>query len=419
MRTVDREMILTQRIESEEQGLFNDINLWKACIPPGTVIRHHIDQFEQLCYWMVDQLEGSFSHKPALWPNLDQSTFKTLIVSVLSGKWILLRQVIQQRSSGSPYLKTLEELDGFADNCYQRLRSVLQSKEFAVKGISESSPLVYLGPIARLFLFDEEAPCLISAPFGAANDKDEHGKELSRQTIPHEVGHAIFEQISGLLDELKFKINANLARTTTSKKQSLIQSVILNWLEEMLADMTGTALAGRPFAESASQITIMPEKIVGITDGYHPIPLLRSFVHGWVLEQLDPETGAEFNQQLIILTAGYIDRPFESLPAVITVTMKEVKEELLKIVEQVWDCPLDTLHDGSLGAVFQAVFNTAQTLLVGQREHLPVWGSLSGKSEDVIFRLVGPGKPSSPLPGLPLYFDAVCCPLGIPICCGQ
>jgi hypothetical protein len=313
-------------------------------------------------------------------------------------------------------LKTLEQLDHFAGSCYQRLRLVLQSDEYRVKGISESSPLVYLGPIARLFLFDEEAPCLISVPFGAANNQDHNGSELSRQTIPHEVGHAIIEEISGMLEELKFKTNSQLAGTTTSKKQGLIRSVILNWLEEMVADMTGTALGGRAFAESASQLTIMPEKIIGLTDGYHPIPLLRSFVHGWVLEQLDPDDGITFNQHMTQLTVNYIDQPFESLPAAITVTMKEVKKELLEIVALVWGCNLEALNGHTLGELLQAVFHADTPSELNPRAQ---WGNLTGKSEDVIFRLVGPNSLISPLPDLPLYLDVVCCPMKWQHCCSQ
>jgi hypothetical protein len=411
----ERDLILNQRIQSEYEGLFHDIALWKEAMPQGTIIRHHIDQFETLCNWMRDQLEGSFEHKPGLWPNLDQSTFKTLIVSVLSGKWILLRQVVQQRLAGSPYLDTLAELDAFADSCYRRLRTVLMN-EGKVEGLSESSPLVYLGPIARLFLFDEEAPCLISAPFGAANDHDPNGKNLCRQTVPHEVGHAIFEQMSGLIEELKFKVESSLTSPKT-KKQKLIRSVIRNWLEEVVADITGTALGGLPFAESASQINIMPERLVGITDGEHPIPLLRSFVHGWVMDKLDPEASVEFSQRLSGLTSRYLNRPFESLPAVIPVNMKEVRDELLAVVEVVWNCELQALQGCSVGHIFQTVYQTPAPS-DGLRMP-PGWGSRVDGSEDVIFRLVGPFSPASPLPDSPLYLDPVCCRLKIQFCCSE
>lgn len=412
---LDRDALLNLRIMSEHRGLFKDIDLWKKSMPEGTVIRHHIYQFELLCRLMLEQLKETTSYRPERWSNMDASTFRSLIVSVLGGKWHLLRQVAEQHSARSPYLKTLEDLDQFADGCYQRLYAVLKNTCHVDK-LSKSSPLVYLGPIARLFLFDEQAPCLISTPFGAANDEDENGRTLCRETIPHEVGHAIFEQLPSLLDELRFKTETGL-KQPKSKKKGLIRSVILNWLEEMIADMAGTALDGKRFAESALQLNIMPDQVVGITDGHHPIPLLRSFVHGWVLKQLAPDSAADFDQHLDLITADHIDRPFESLPAVITVTMREVRDELLTIVDQVWGCKLKTLDRHTLGEVFQAVYQTPAP--AGKPSMPPDWGTLSEDREEVIFRLIGPTRPTSPLPGIPLFLDPLCCKLKWEPCCSQ
>ncbi len=417
MNVKERQAMLQQRIASEQNGLLNDIALWEAVLPDGTAVHHHIHQFGELCRWMLGRLEESFTSRPERWPNLDQSSFNSLIISVLSGKWILLRQIAQQRFPSSPYLKAAEDLDQFAENCYQRLRTVLEN-QCKVDGISASSPLVYLGPIARLFLFDEEAPCIISAPFGAANQQDGNGSELSRQTVPHEVGHAIFEQIPGLMEELSYKTGAKVMSGTSSQKKKLILSVILKWLDEILADMTGTALAGLPFAESAQQITIMPDKMVGVTDGEHPIPLLRTFIHGWVLGQTDPKAAIDFNGRLAKLTDAYINQPLQSLPAVITVTMGEVKEELLNVVDVMWNCDLETLDGKCLGDVLKAACSIPTPDQAGRA--LPTWGEFTQKGDNVIFRLVGPsGGMTSPLPGLPLYFDLVCCPMKLQYCCSH
>ena len=87
---------------------------------------------------------------------------------------MILRQAVLQRAKNSPYLETVDELDAISDRSYQKLRQALQEKT-DLKNLSNSSPLVYLGPIARVFLFDEQAPCLISVAFGAANKNDAHG----------------------------------------------------------------------------------------------------------------------------------------------------------------------------------------------------------------------------------------------------
>ena len=100
-------------------------------------------------------------------------------------------------------------------------------------------------------MFDEQAPCIIYTPFGAANKSDLQSEELCRQTIPHEAAHAIFDQISALRDELKFKIGVGLARGGISERQKVIHLVMLDWLDEVIADMAGTALVGPDFAKSA------------------------------------------------------------------------------------------------------------------------------------------------------------------------
>lgn len=417
----DRELILGLRYVAERVALLHDIGVWKTMMPEGTMIHHHIRQFEKLCTWTFDQLEledGLFRRRPEEWANIDESIFNSLLTSVLAGKWIHLRNAAEQRVPGSPYLGALQELDGFASDCYQRLRTILQTTG-KVKGISGSPPLVYLGPVARLFLFDEQAPCLISVPFAAAQDQNTLGKALSRQTIPHEVGHAIFEQLPGFIEELRFKTKTKLD-APKKPKQALIRSTVLNWLEEMVADMAGTALAGPTFAYSAGWLTIMPDQLIGLTDGYHPLPLLRTYVHGWVLEQLDPEAAINFNSELKKVTQDYFKRPFESLPAVTKVTMGEVKEELLTVVRGVWESPLETIGGATLAEVFQKVYQMKVPPILP--DTAPAWGMVcrqDGQDDEVLFRLVGPNTTTSPLPKPPLFFDLVCCNLRIQFCCSQ
>jgi hypothetical protein len=144
---------------------------------------------------------------------------------------------------------------------------------------------------------------------------------------------------------------------------------------------------------------------------------LRSFVHGWELKQLDPENAVNFNQRLTTLTSHYLNRPFESMPAVITVTMKEVRDELLAVVDLVWHSELNALQGRSLGHIFQTTFQTPAPS--GGLKMPPDWASRVGGREDIIFRLVGPFGPASPLPSSPLYFDPVCCPLKLQFCCSS
>ena len=146
---------------------------------------------------------GNLIHDNLRW-KLEDSTFNFFYYQRAKWKTRPFTPGRDQRTADSLHLETLEDLDKFAGDCYQRLLYAMQ-KECQLTNLSTSSPLVYLGPIARLFIFDEEAPCLISAPFGAVNISDSDGQKLGRQTIPHEVSHAIFEQISGLTERIKIE----------------------------------------------------------------------------------------------------------------------------------------------------------------------------------------------------------------------
>ena len=414
MTSTEREVLHAQRVASEREGLLFDISTLKDSLPKGdTVIRHHVQQFEDLCKWVFSQLPSMYIH--GQW-KLEEPTFNSLVISVLGGKWVLLRQVALQRAANSPYLDTLKDLDGFAEDCYQRLLSAVRYT-CGLTDLSTSSPLAYLGTIARVFMFDEEAPCLISAPFGAANTKDSEGQKLCRQTIPHEASHAIFEQVPGLIDELKSKTASQLAKSGASARLRCTHPILLNWLNEIIADMAGTALAGEPFAHSASVIMIMPDRTVGLTDDEHPIPLIRPFIHAWVLQKTDPDSASGFKAFLEGLTGDYLDRNFESLPAIVSVTLKEVREEMIKLVGYIWDTKLETLNNHSLGEMLNAAAtaSTPSKAIQGVQT-LPVWGKPQLSENEFIFKLVGRNNPGSPLPISPLYVEWLC-NLGFTIFC--
>jgi hypothetical protein len=398
-----RQQIFDHRVASERDSLLYDIAVWKDASPAGTVIRHHVQQFEDLAARILSRLETLYD--PERWPDLDRSTFESAIVSILTGKWVKLRQVVLQRASGNPYASTLQDLDGMAEDAYERLRLVL--KEVGkVEDLSSSPPLVYIGPLARLLLFDEEAPYLIGTPFGAVNEKDEFARELSRQTIPHEAADAIFEQIPEVLDELKFVASIRLAEGEPTRRQRAVHSVILNWLGEIVADMAGTALAGEAFARSAAIIMAMPDKLVGLTDDTHPVPLLRPSIHAWTLQQISSDPVKKLHASLKKITAPHLDRRFESLPALISVSLEEVHTELLRLVDLTWNTTLKALDNHSLGEVFTAA-SQKQISRRGADQLFPWGGPVDG--EDELFRLLGRIDPVNPLPGPELFINEICC----------
>jgi hypothetical protein len=398
-----RQQIFAQRVKSERDSLLSDIAVWKGALPTGSVIQYHVQQFEDLTIRILSGLGSLFD--PERWPDLDGSTFESAIVSVLTGKWVKLRQVVLQRAPGNPYTSMLQELDGMAENAYEKLRLVLKDL-CKLEDLSSSPPLVYVGPLARLLLFDEHAPYLIGTPFGAVNESDEFARDLSRQTIFHEAADAIFEQIPDVLEELRFEAGRHLAEDKPTRKESAIHEVILNWLGEIVADMAGTALGGEDFARSAAIIMTMPEKLIGKTDDTHPTPLLRPFIHAWTLQKISPELASATDAPVRKISSKYLGRRFESLPALISVSMEEVKPELVRLVVLTWNTPLKSLDNHSLGDVF----SEASRKQISRRSanELFAWGQpIDG--EDELFRLIGRIDPVNPLPGPELFITEICC----------
>ena len=398
-----RQQIFAQRVTSERDSLLSDIAVWKGALPAGSVIQHHVQQFEVLATRILSSLESLYDSERL--QDLDRSTFESAIVSVLTGKWVKLRQVVLQRVPGNPYASTLQELDGMAEDAYERLRLAL--KEVGkLEDLSSSPPLVYVGPLARLLLFDEHAPYLIGTPFGAVNAGDEFARDLCRQTIPHEAADAIFEQIPEVLDELKFEAGRQLAEPEPNRRQGAIHSVILNWLGEIVADMAGTALGGEDFARSAAIIMTMPEKLIGKTDDTHPTPLLRPFIHAWTLQKISSETSSAVDSQVNRISSEYLARRFESLPALISVSMEEVRPELIRLVALIWDSPLKALDNHSLGEVLSEA--SRKQISRRQAAELFAWGQ-PVDGEDELFRLIGRIDPVNPLPGPELFINEICC----------
>lgn len=409
-----REQIFAQRIASESDSLLSDIAVWKEAIPDGSVIRHHVQQFEELAARILSGLETLYDYER--WPDLDPTIFKSAIVSLLTGKWVKLRLVVLQRMPGNPYASTLQELDGLAEDAYDRLRLAL-NEIGKREDLSSSPPLVYVGPLARLLLFYEHAPYLIGTPFGAVNERDAFARDLSRQTIPHEAADAVFEQLPEVLEELRFETGRGLAERKPTRKQDAIHSVILNWLGEIVADMAGTALAGEAFARSAAIILAMPESLVGSTDDTHPVPLLRPSIHAWTLQQLSTEPTKKFHSSLNRITSPHLDKRFESLPVLLSVSLEDVQTELLRLVELTWKTPLKSLDNHSLGDIFLEA--SRKQVPKRQATDLFPWGQPI-EGEDELFRLLGRIDPVNPLPGPELFINEFCCQiLRIQDCCNQ
>ena len=275
--------------------------------------------------------------------------------------------------------------------------------EEARKRVTVSSPLVYLGSIAEVTLFSRDAPSVLSVPFGALDDKHPFSREISRDTIPHEVAHAVFNQLSDFIPELELKYLSS-ARTDDQQLQ-VLHGVIREWLNEMVADMAGTALAGPDFARSAIRIMALPDEAVGIADARHPAPFIRPYIHVATLEHLKVELKVEeakvrpLKDELDQVCGDRMKARFESCPDLTVVTLETVKDEMIKAIEVINNISLDALG-GNLGDILKNCTQGSPSaqLVPNQKERLPAWSESVGKGDKFVLRLIGSLRPEHATP---------------------
>jgi len=421
MSSEKRLRIYRERIVSAEDGLNQDIGIWHQSLPESA-IKHHVEQFGIFCKEGLKCLMKVYEKKSGSTSKEKELTFKSLVIGTLTSQWMLLRQVASQHLNESPYCEALQPLDELATRDYYRLRGALPKK--VQEHLTPSPPLVYLGRLAELTLFNPQAPAVLSVPFGAA-----YQDEQSNLAIQHELGHAAFDQLPGFLPELKRIVLDALAHSDLSVSPQLdpqmatVHDVITEWLREMVADMAGTALAGVQFATSALKITVTPDATVGITDKEHPVALIRPYVHLVVLKYLYSKNPnhpnfkqadiVDFEQELSDLVGTRTRRRFESIPALTIVSLATIKREMVKIIEIVLDKKLQALDNFSLGDILLKCSNL-------DPEHMEVanieWGKVSDAGcEQIVLKLPHPLHPDHATPAASGL--EICCILQLYFCC--
>ncbi|NWG75375.1 MAG: hypothetical protein HXY24_12320 [Rubrivivax sp.] len=341
------------RVEVAWLSLQADIRRWYEALPDdAAAMKHHLAQFQNFsqqahAFLMADYDAGGWQSKD------NRLSFRALVVGVLTSQWQLLRQVVSQRLSGSPYQKDLLRLDRQTADDYTRLCQALP--ENIRQHLSVSPPLIYLGRLAGLTLFSEQAPAVLSMPFGVLTD------ERVGQAIFHEIGHAVFDPLVGFQAELQQLVRPGLGKP--SGKEKALQGVIGQWLSEIIADMVGTALAGLPFAESAVWLTASSEELIDRADQEHPPGLLRPLIHLVVLEYL-AENSESFRQRypveaIVSFKKNYIEKVVGSLvnrrfqmANLTVVSLGQVGKALEAVVKKLLETPLASLDRQTLGQIF-------------------------------------------------------------------
>jgi hypothetical protein len=418
------------RVEDNWRALQADIEDWLESLAgkEGGIVLHHLEQFRDFCQQAHECLWNE-ADKFKGWSTADDKiSYRALLVGVLTSQWMQLRQALSQRLADSPYQAQLQEFDIDAHiyyyRLYEALPAILQSHP------SLSSPIIYLGRLAELTFFNPQAPGLLSVPFGAVSHYAGRVPDnRSLLAIPHEVSHAIFERIPGLTPELQSRVMNDLANQDPkpTRKEGLVHKVIVNWMTEIIADMAGTALVGPEFARSALVISIAPDDMVGVTDHDHPVGLIRPFIHLATLQYLAGRSEAlqaqyqagidSLSQDIKALSGIYLDRRFESLPALTIVTLGQVKAELDKVIARVFEQDLVTLANQSIGDILFAAATRRADQLEHKQPREVKWGQIKESCDNDAF-VLDISRANQPEYGAAGNFQLkVCCDLGLSICC--
>lgn len=359
--------VLEWRYIQDLTWLREDINLMqKMFIADNSIHHHHLEQFKVIVEKLPDKLMEQYEASDAIQSESSRYMFKSLIVGVLVSQWIILRDVVQQRLPHYPYYDRLHGAEKKAVDFYNRLYAVLPIDKRA--NVSKSPPIVFVGKDREVAVFNQRhAPAIISVPFEGLYPEDNiddilrtnEGNKVEQMVVgavAHETGHAIFTRLPAVLEELNKKVEKQFENVSEHEKPIL--KTILGWLEEMIADCTGTALEGVRNGDSAIWVTIGPVQFAGIGSDTHPPFPLRPISHWRTLVYLAKEIqsgswnnqAAELKNKIDAIYADLFLVRFESIQALDVVTLDEVRLLMIDVLDYILEkCKLSELSNKTLG----------------------------------------------------------------------
>lgn len=438
----NRTGLYSDRLDVAWASLFDDINRWKAKLalqPKNHLVHHHVCQFEEYIDRAYKALITDSSQVQQA-DSMEVLDFRALVIGVFTAQWLLLQNVAAQRIDGSPYQKGVDELDNLVIVYYARLYHVFTEKiaadkldnKYRQKPFATFAPLVYLGSVAQLAVFNQRIPLMLSIPLGALElpqnpeqikNSEEEVAQI-RMAIPHEVAHAIFAQVPELINEIKEKLKTELnegrfdAKSDAeemSRRDHVLYEMAIEWTDEICADLIGTALAGELYAQSACWTMSGTTLTAGITDVTHPPAVLRPIIHLLALSTLMNKK-VRFEKTLYyfkreITESGNqvsvdfsLDRRFRSVPALMFVRLETVSDILCHLVQRILTLPLETLFNESLGALLPAIYQLQKAELPS--EALPKWGEDPAiKDNEFVLDFPADLIPSYTTPGISMFPD--------------
>jgi len=285
-----------------------------------------------------------------------EDRLRTRVLSVLNDYWAPVRRVAEQRMIPH-YREILDEGTMEAERYLQALN------------LSDPGGLIYFDKAAVIRRFPYTNTPFIGVPYNittegafaegqsGSEEKFAYAKqdetlgftefaEKDWMAIPHELGHYVYwNQLanSDRLLEQHGEIRKGAAQvlshsepyqTLRSHEHKALTTTLLDWLEELYADVLGTRLGGAQFVESLQSII---ERWAGNiddlmeNDGAHPVLYLRAFVREKALELNGGESPVDwptlFQNRFGI--QDELELEFEVVPVLDAATAASLDKEML------------------------------------------------------------------------------------------
>jgi hypothetical protein len=437
-----------ERIDAAKESLEFDIAEWKKALETALQADPEADDGDRLALHHVSQfsifLERGYDALLNLPEGITQADaaevqdFRALVVGVFTSQWLLLRDVVLQRAAGSPYRPGLRTLDKQARGHYARLYDVLKpptlntakiDRRYRCVPLADFPPLVYLGNIAQLTVFNRRVPLMLSIPFGALPGAP--ASENTGMAIPHEVSHAVFAQVPELIEEIKRKLKEGVdGKEGLSQSQRVLYNMAIQWTEEICADLFGTALAGEANATSARWVMAGSDSMSGVTDETHPPALLRPMIHLLALTSIDGESGGMFAETRRFfeeelkkspMQIQLLGRQFRSVPALMFVPIGTVSDVLVDLIEgYLLKMELEILNGNTIEWLLRAINRSAVDELpkASSEDGFDPWGeSRDINSKEFVLDFQAETAPTYGTPGVSKHPD--CCAIWFlrSLCC--
>ncbi|CAG0935047.1 hypothetical protein TFLX_03871 [Thermoflexales bacterium] len=223
---------------------------------------------------------GFLSQRLETWPDFPPDAVLSSILDQLGADVAVIDRAILQRVSGTSLMKErLALADRLAWSALQLAGNaglLPAEKRPTVVTYFQKSPNIRVIPYAPV--------ALVGIPYSC--------QQLDRDllAIPHEIGHYVFAHGSYYQQPLRKHLKAQLAEVVSTRQNGYYQR-LLNWLEEIFADVYGVAVSGPVMALDFQDLQLHAGRSGFITDDNdHPVPVLRPRIHAQVLRKREPES---------------------------------------------------------------------------------------------------------------------------------